>query len=82
MTLTPYIEDSKVYIMLYGPQCEKTCLRGFLNNKGADQAAHPYSLISPCVIRFLESIISKLAASEISLFYSYSLCQQTGFSMT
>ena len=37
-------------------------------NKGADQPAHPSSLISLFVIRLLESIISKLAASEISIF--------------
>ena len=31
---------------LNGPQCEKTCLRRFANNKGADQPAHPRRLIS------------------------------------
>ena len=41
-----------------GPRREKTCLRGFANNTGADQPAHPRSLISAFVIRFLESIIS------------------------
>ena len=46
---------------LYGPQREKTCLQGFLNNKGADQPAHLHSLISDFVIRLLKSIISKLA---------------------
>ena len=40
----------------------------FANNKGADQPVHPLSLISTFVIRLLESIISKLATSEISLF--------------
>ena len=29
-----------------GPGREKTCLRGFENNTGADQLAHPRSLIS------------------------------------
>ena len=42
--------------------------RGFVNNKGADQPAHPRSLISAFVIRLLESFISKLATREISLF--------------
>ena len=37
----------------------------FANNKGTDQSAHPRSLISAFVIHFLESIISKLASSEI-----------------
>ena len=43
-------------------------LEGFTNNTGADQPAHPRSLISAFVICVLESTISKLAASEISFF--------------
>ena len=39
-------------------------LRGFANNNGADQPAHPRRLISAFVIRLLESI-SKIAESEI-----------------
>ena len=46
---------------------------GSANNKGADQPAHPRSLISALVIRFLESIISKLATGEISIFYLVSV---------
>ena len=53
---------------IYWPQREKTCLRWFANNKVADQPAHPGRLISAFVICLLESIISKLAASEISIF--------------
>ena len=41
--------------------------RGCANNKAADQPAHPRILISAFVIRLLESIISKLASSEISI---------------
>ena len=41
---------------------------GLANNKGVDQPAHPPSLISAFVIRLLESIISKPATSEISIF--------------
>ena len=37
-----------------GPRREKTCLRGFANNTGADQPARPRSLISAFVIRFLK----------------------------
>ena len=55
-------------ITLFGPRHEKTCLWGFANNTGADQPAHPRSLISAFVIRVLESTISKLATSEISFF--------------
>ena len=36
-------EGSKGQIS-FGPQREKTCLRGFANNTGADQPAHPRSL--------------------------------------
>ena len=43
--------------VIIGPRRKKTCLRGFANNTGADQPAHPRSLISAFVIRFLESII-------------------------
>ena len=40
----------------------------FANNKGADQPVHPCRPISAFVIRVLESIISKLATGEISVF--------------
>ena len=50
---------------LYGPRCEKTCLRKFVNNTGADQTAHRRSLISTFVIRFLERSVCKLPTSEI-----------------
>ena len=52
----------------FGPRREKICLRGFGNNTGADQPAHPRSLISAFVFRFLESIICKFGAYEISIF--------------
>ena len=40
----------------------------FANNKGADQTVHPHSLISTNVIHLLESIISKHATSNLSIF--------------
>ena len=49
---------SKVFFQLYedltsfGPRSEKTCLRGLANNTGADQPAHPRSLISVCYLLF------------------------------
>ena len=46
---------------LNGPWREKTCLRRFANNTGADQPAHPRSLISAFVIRFLKRTIFNLA---------------------
>ena len=38
------------------------------NNKGADQPAHPRSLISIIVIRSLEIILSRLATGKISIY--------------
>ena len=54
--------------MTYGPRSDQTCLQWFANNKGADQPAHPRSLISALVIRLLESMIFRLATTEISVF--------------
>ena len=59
----------KVYFTkTYGPRREKTCLQGFANNTGLDQPVHPRSLISAFVIRLFESIISRPATSELSIF--------------
>ena len=63
--------------LIIGPRREKTCFRGFANSTGADSPAHPRSLISAFVIRVLESTISKLATSEISV----SVAEETGFSL-
>ena len=62
-----------------GPRREKTCLLGFANNTGAEQPAHPRSLISAFVIRFLESNICKLATGKISITYLVSVAEETGF---
>ena len=35
---------------IYGPGHAKTCLKPYANNKGADQPAHPRSLISTFVV--------------------------------
>ena len=53
---------------IFGPRREKTCLRRFANNTGADQPAHPRRLISAIVFLFFESIICKLGTGEISIF--------------
>ena len=52
----------------FGHQREKTCLRGFANNTGADQPAHTRSLISAFVTRSLKSTIFNLAKRKISIF--------------
>ena len=55
-------------MIIYGPRREKTCLQGGANNTGADQLAHPRSLISAFVILFLKSVIARLAMGKISNF--------------
>ena len=44
---------------------EKMCLMSYANGKGADQPAHPHSLISTSVFRCLDSIISLDSIAEI-----------------
>ena len=48
------------------PGHEKMCLMTYANNKGADQPAHPRSLINAFVVRCLDSIISLESIAEIS----------------
>ena len=54
--------------VLSGPRRDKTCFLGFANNKGADQPAHPQSLIKAYVVGLLESTIYRPATSKISIF--------------
>ena len=42
------------------------CFMTYANNKGADQPAHPRSLISTFVVRCLDSIMALVSISEIS----------------
>ena len=56
---------SKV-IFTYEPGHEKMCLMSYANNRGADQPAHPHSLISAFFVRCLDSIISLDSIAEIS----------------
>ena len=50
----------------YEPGHEKMYLMSYANNKGADQPAHPRSLISAFVVRCLDSIISLDSIAEIA----------------
>ena len=52
----------------YGPRREKIYLQRFAINTGADQPAHPHSLISAFVICFLKGIIRNLVTGKISIF--------------
>ena len=50
----------------------------YANNKGADQPAHPRSLINAFVVRCLDSIISLDSIAEISRFLLAYVATQAG----
>ena len=54
----------------------------YANNKGADQPAHPRSLISAFVFRCLDSIIPLVSKSEISSIYLASVAAHAGLCLT
>ena len=58
--------NNNIYSCLYQPGHEKMCLMSYANNKGADQPAHPRSLISAFAVRCLASIISLDSIAVIS----------------
>ena len=53
-------------------------ISAFANNKGADQPAHPRSLISAFVVRCLDRIISLDSIAEISRLQLASVAAQAG----
>ena len=52
--------------VLYKTYVTRKPVLPYANNKGADQPAHPRSLISAFVIRCLDSIIPLVSISKIS----------------
>ena len=54
----------------------------YANNKGADQPAHPRSLISAFVVRCLDSVMSLVSVTEISSLMLASLAEQASLSLT
>ena len=52
-----------------------------VNNKGADQPAHPHSLISVFVVRCLDSIIPLVSISEMASLYLAFVAAQAGLSL-
>ena len=46
----------------------KMCLMPYANNKGADQPAHPRSLISAFVVRCQDRMIPRVYISKVSRF--------------
>ena len=70
------------FLSKMGGDASKTGFWGFANNTGADQPAHPRSLISAYVIRFLERIICTFATGEILIFKLVSEAKETGLKLT
>ena len=64
------------------PGNEKTCLMPYGNNKGADQPAHPRSLISAFGVHSLDSIVPILAKSKILRLQLVLVGEQAGLSLT
>ena len=54
------------------------CLMSYANDKGADQPAHPRSLISAFVFRCLDSVISLDSIAKISRLKLASVAAQAG----
>ena len=53
----------------------------YANNKGADEPAHPRSLISGFVVHCLDSIIPLVSLLEFSSLYLASVTVQAGLSL-
>ena len=70
--------NSLSFTILIEPGHEKRCLMSYANNKGADQPAHPRSLISAFVFRCLDNIISLDSMAKISRLELASVAAQTG----
>ena len=64
------------------PGHEKTCIMSYANNKGADQPAHPRSLISAYVVRCLDSVMSLGSVTKISSLMLASVAEQASLSLT
>ena len=60
----------------------KTCLMSYANNKGADQPAHPRSLISAFVVRCLDNVMSVVSVTKISSIMLASVAEQSSLSLT
>ena len=58
------------------------CLMSYANNKGADQPAHPRSLISAFVVCCLDSVMSLVSVTKISSLMVASVAEQASLSLT
>ena len=64
------------------PGHEKTCLMSYANYTGADQPAHPHSLISAFVVRCLDNVMSVVSVTKISNLLLPSVAEQASLSLT
>ena len=62
-------------------QAMRKCVMPYGNNKGADQPAHPRSLISTFVVHCLDSIMSLVSVTKISSLMLASVAEQAGLSL-
>ena len=58
------------------------CLMSYANNKGADQPAHPRSLISAFIVGCLDSVMSLVSVTKISSLMLASVAEQASLSLT
>ena len=60
----------------------RECLMSYANNRGADQPAHPRSLISAFVVRCLDSVMSLVSVTKISSLVLASVAEHVSLSLT
>ena len=60
----------------------KLVFMSYVNNKGADQPAHPRSLISTFVVRCLDSVMFLVSVTKISSLVLASVAEQASLSLT
>ena len=77
-----FILSSYIYCEIPEPGHEKTCLMSYANNKGADQPAHPRSLISAFVVRCLDSVMSLVSVTKISSLMLAFVAEHASLSLT
>ena len=77
-----YLIVNTLRIFIFELGHEKTCLMYYANNKGADQPAHPRSLISTFVVRCRDTVISLVSVTKISSLMLASVAEQASLSLT
>ena len=66
----------------YMSRAMRKLVMSYANNKGADQPAHPRSLISAFVVCFLDSVMSLVSVTKLSSFMLASVAEQASLSLT